>query len=141
MSLELPDLYKFESPLPKTQLWVMDKVEILAEKTLGSCVFGLQKHYSDIAYLSECYQFEVEGRAAQLGETLRKKLEDNQRRFPATYQAFPDVSSLKRVLRDPGRKHPDFATTWERNVRFLGGTPMTFERALEIVCDLYEPLL
>jgi len=33
-------------------VWVMDPLEVLAEKILGWCVHGLVKHYADVAWIT-----------------------------------------------------------------------------------------
>lgn len=139
--LGLPQFYEFDLRLPKVDFAVMDKVEIVAEKSWGAAAYGLQKHFADIAYLVGRYHDELAKRTDDLHSVANAKLQWSRKSFPNDYRRFPDLRSLKPALRDICRTHPLFASEWPETVRYLGGEPLTFDAAYERVHDGYLPLL
>ncbi len=141
VELELRNIYQFDLGLDGRRIPVMDKVEICAEKTLGAAVFGIAKHYADVAYLALHYTEELQKRREELRSVLADKLKAGKKLFPAEYASFPEVASLRTPLMKPDQRHPKMANDWEATVRFLGGEPITFENAVQIINEIYVPLL
>ena len=78
-------------------VWVMDPVEVLAEKILGWCVHGLVKHYADAAWITVAAQTTGSPLAfayPQLRDILHDKLELMRQLQPDTYRAFPSVDAV-----------------------------------------------
>jgi len=141
VELELRNIYQFDLGLDGRRIPVMDKVEICAEKTLGAAVFGIAKHYADVAYLSLHYTEELQKRREELRSVLAAKLKVGKKLFPAEYASYPEVGSLRTPLIKPDQRHPKMASDWEATVRFLGGESISYEHAVEIVNAIYVPLL
>ena len=141
VELELRNIYQFDLGLDGRRIPVMDKVEICSEKTLGAAVFGIAKHYADVAYLTLHYPEELQKRREELRGVLAAKLNIGKKLFPAEYASFPEVASLRTPLIKPDQRHPKMATDWGATVRFLGGETITFDKAVEIINEIYVPLL
>ncbi|HEY7934038.1 MAG TPA: nucleotidyl transferase AbiEii/AbiGii toxin family protein [Solirubrobacteraceae bacterium] len=78
-------------------VWVMDPVEVLAEKILGWCVHGLVKHYADVAWITTAAQATGSPLAftyPELRELLHDKLEVMRELQPQVYRAFPSVDAV-----------------------------------------------
>jgi Nucleotidyl transferase AbiEii toxin, Type IV TA system len=78
-------------------VWVMDPVEVLAEKILGWCVHGLVKHYADAAWITIAAQAPGSPLAftyPQLRDILHDKLEIMRELQPDIYRAFPSVDAV-----------------------------------------------
>ena len=78
-------------------VWVMDPVEVLAEKILGWCVHGLVKHYADAAWVTVAAQSTgspLTFAYPHLREVLHGKLELMRELQPDTYRAFPSVDAV-----------------------------------------------
>jgi Nucleotidyl transferase AbiEii toxin, Type IV TA system len=85
-------------------VWVMDPVEVLAEKILGWCVHGLVKHYADAAWITIAAQSPGSPLAfthPQLRDILRDKLEIMSELQPDVYRAFPSVDAVVGKLAQP----------------------------------------
>ncbi len=97
-------------------VWVMDPVEVLAEKILGWCVHGLVKHYADVAWITTAAQAFGSPLAftyPQLRDILHDKLELMRELQPDTYRAFPSVDAVIGKLAQP----PQFdQTQWQKLV-------------------------
>ena len=73
-------------------VWVMDPVEVLAEKILGWCVHGLVKHYADAAWITIAAQTPGSPLAftyLHLRDILHAKLELMRDLQPDTYEHSP----------------------------------------------------
>jgi hypothetical protein len=78
-------------------VWVMNPVEVLAEKILGWCVHGLVKHYADAAWITIAAQTPGSPLAfayPQLRDILHDKLEVMRELQPDIYRAFPSVDAV-----------------------------------------------
>lgn len=87
-------------------VWVMDPVEVLAEKILGWCVHGLVKHYADAAWITVAAQTPGSPLGftyPHLREVLHDKLEIMRELQPDTYRAFPSVDAVVGKLAQPPR--------------------------------------
>jgi hypothetical protein len=85
-------------------VWVMDPVEVLAEKILGWCVHGLVKHYADAAWITIAAQTPGSALAfpyPHLRDVLHDKLEIMRDLQPDTYRAFPSVDAVVGKLAQP----------------------------------------
>jgi hypothetical protein len=87
-------------------VWVMDPVEVLAEKILGWCVHGLVKHYADAAWITVTAQTPGSPLAftyPKLREVLHDKLAIMRELQPDIYRAFPSVDAVVGELAQPPR--------------------------------------
>lgn len=78
-------------------VWVMDPVEVLAEKILGWCVHGLVKHYADVAWITIAAQTTGSPLAfsyPELRDILHGKLELMRELQPGIYRAFPSIDAV-----------------------------------------------
>jgi hypothetical protein len=85
-------------------VWVMDPLEVLAEKILGWCVHGLVKHYADAAWITIAAQIPNSPLGftyPQLRDVLHDKLEIMRELQPNTYRAFPSVDAVVGKLAQP----------------------------------------
>jgi hypothetical protein len=85
-------------------VWVMDPVEVLAEKILGWCVHGLVKHYADAAWITIAAQAPGSPLVftyPQLRDILHDKLEIMRDLQPDIYRAFPSVDAVVGKLAQP----------------------------------------
>lgn len=85
-------------------VWVMDPVEVLAEKILGWCVHGLVKHYADAAWITIAAQTTGSPLAfayPELRDILHDKLELMRELQPGTYRSFPSVDAVVGKLAQP----------------------------------------
>jgi hypothetical protein len=85
-------------------VWVMDPLEVLAEKILGWCVHGLVKHYADAAWITIAAQTPGSPLAftyPQLRDILHDKLELMRELQPEIYRAFPSVDAIVGKLAQP----------------------------------------
>lgn len=85
-------------------VWVMDPLEVLAEKILGWCVHGLVKHYADAAWITIAAQTPGSPLAftyPQLRDILHDKLELMRDLQPEIYRAFPSVDAVVGKLAQP----------------------------------------
>jgi hypothetical protein len=85
-------------------VWVMDPVEVLAEKILGWCVHGLVKHYADVAWITIAAQTSGSPLAftyPELLDILHDKLELMRELQPGIYRAFPSVDAVVGKLAQP----------------------------------------
>ncbi len=92
---ETPYSLEFWSEAPT--VWVMDPVEVLAEKILGWCVHGLVKHYADAAWITIAAQTigsPLVFTYPQLRDILHDKLELMRDLQPEIYRAFPSVDAV-----------------------------------------------
>jgi hypothetical protein len=92
---ETPYSLEFWSEAPT--VWVMDPVEVLAEKILGWCVHGLVKHYADAAWITIAVQTigsPLVFTYPQLRDILHDKLELMRDLQPEIYRAFPSVDAV-----------------------------------------------
>lgn len=87
-------------------VWVMDPVEVLAEKILGWCAHGLVKHYADAAWITVAAQASGSPLAftyPHLREVIHDKLEIMRELQPDIYRAFPSVDVVVGKLARPPR--------------------------------------
>lgn len=86
-------------------VYVMDPVEVIAEKTLGWCVHGLAKHYADLGYLAIASQAGIAGRLQLERDDLRGAIADKLERMralqPRLYAPFPSLESVIEKLKEP----------------------------------------
>ena len=85
-------------------VWVMDPVEVLAEKILGWCVHGLVKHYVDAAWITTAAQATNSSLAfayPHLRDVLHDKLELMRDLQPGIYRVFPSVDAVVGKLAQP----------------------------------------
>lgn len=85
-------------------VWVMDPVEVLAEKILGWCVHGLVKRYADAAWITTAAQIPGSPLAftyPHLRDVLHDKLELMRELQPEIYRAFPSVDAVVGKLAQP----------------------------------------
>lgn len=79
-------------------VFVMDPVEVVAEKILGWCVHGLVKHYADLGYLAIVSQPGPNQRLSlprdDLREAIAEKLERMRQLQPDRYAAFDSLESI-----------------------------------------------
>jgi hypothetical protein len=78
-------------------VWVMDPIEVLAEKILGWCVHGLIKHYADAAWITLAAQTPGSPLAfayPTLRELLHDKLANMRELQPDIYRPFPTLEAL-----------------------------------------------
>ncbi len=85
-------------------VWVMDPVEVLAEKILGWCIHGLVKHYADAAWITTAAQATNSSLAfayPHLRDVLHDKLELMRDLQPGIYRVFPSVDAVVGKLAQP----------------------------------------
>jgi len=97
-------------------VWVMDPVEVLAEKILGWCVHGLVKHYADVAWVTAAAQESGSPLAFEypkLRDVLDAKLATMRTLQPELDRPFPTVDVIVGKLAQP----PEFdRTQWQKLV-------------------------
>jgi hypothetical protein len=123
-------------------VYVMDPVEVIADKILGWCVYGLVKHYADLGYLSLVSRvpnsyFILERDA--LRETAAEKLDRMRALHPDRYAPFHSLESLVTKLSEPvqiDRSHWGQLLYLERYRQDF--TPAVIEKAVR---EILVPLL
>jgi hypothetical protein len=124
---------------PGQEIPVMDRMEILAEKLCGWMMFGLAKHYSDIAYIGSLLQAEIliydpETRS-DLSQLLKTKIDGNRKvgaKSREIVESLTPAEQRKRLLDPEEYVDPDPRKSFA-SLGYLHGEPLSPREMSEIV--------
>lgn len=124
---------------PGQTIPVMDRMEILAEKLCGWMMFGLAKHYADIAYIGTLLEAEKNvtdlGARKDLMDLLEKKLEANKKvgqKSREKVEALTLGEQRKRLL-EPEEYVDTNARKSFKSLGYIHGDPISPKEMKEIV--------
>jgi hypothetical protein len=136
--------YPFELGLEGELISVMALIEATAEKVIGYGMFRGPKHYSDLAFVVDRFEAELQASADVLREVTAKKLEGWIGRFPGLARAngVTDFASLEPPFVQD-RHLREVKKIWTQDVSFVGGAAeqYTFQQAYKLNTTKLVPIL